>query len=704
MFAALRRVLGLIEVQESGDKIRITGLPGDSVMKTIFAVWGTNKIAESLFSHVTPSEVEFNRFFAPDIVYAFTRIINEKRKDAPIRALRKVVEQMYEHTWMKDTVVKHPDILDRSQLNQLKWGPLEHQDGFFNWFNEMIPRFKLRGALLGAGPGTGKTFMGLSLSLMLHADVTIVVCPPRAVKKVWEDTIVEQFKRPAKYWHSQMGGLPKPGMKYYIVHYDFLPKFLEFAKTQHWQRPVILLDESHGLNEIEALRTQLFIELCDRTRCQYVLWESGTPVKALGGEMAPLFRTIDPMFDEDAQNRFKAIYGKSTSRANDILAARLGKVTYKVDSNQVVTIEVSHIQKKVHLPNGEDYTLEAIRKEMRAFIEERVEHYQSNMRMYERMYEAAVDSFERTLITREQKDAFYTYEKYMKQIRRGYDPKMHQEMAVWCNKYEQKVILPALPKHLKEDLKKSKSVVKYYKLKVQGEALGQVLGKKRGQCIADMVPHIGLEEIIDGALKKTLIFTSYVGAVDAAGDYLKGKGYHPLRVYGETNGELASMVNEFKTSEDANPMIATYQSLSSAVPLVMANVEIMMNSPFRSFEYDQAVARVKRLGQDENVQIYDVVLDTGDEPNISSRTIDIMNWSREQVNEIMGFENASLVGVQAATESYLTMGLNSEGQEPMDLTHDLAMAEFADNMVQSGYAMEDFFDPQDPVWAHWATL
>jgi hypothetical protein len=704
MFAALRRVLGLIEVQESGDLIRITGLPGDSVMKTIYEVWGTSKIAENLFSRITPSEVSFNRFFAVDVVYAFTRIINEKRKGAPIRALKKIVALMYEHTWLKDTLVRHPDILDRQQLNQLKWGPLEHQDGFFDWFNEMIPRFKLRGALLGAGPGTGKTFMGLSLSLMLHADVTIIVCPPRAVKKVWEDTIVEQFKRPVGYWHSQMGTAIPRGKKYYIIHYDFLPKFMEFVRQNHWSKPVILLDESHGMNEMEALRTQLFIELCNVTRCQYVLWESGTPVKAIGGEMAPLFRTIDPMFDEDAQMRFKAIYGKNTSRANDVLAHRLGKVTYKVDSNSVVDVKVTHHKVKVVIPNAKDYTLTAIRAEMKAFIQERVQHYQSNMRMYERMYDQAIYQFERTLITPEQKDNFKTYMRYMKQIRRGYDPKMHQEMAVWCNKYEQKIIMPALPKQLRDNLKQSKSVVKYYKLKVQGEALGNVLGRKRGQCIADMVPHMGLENIIDSALKKTLIFTSYVGAVDAAGDYLKARGYHPLRVYGETNNELAGMVNEFKNSEDANPMIATYQSLSSAVPLVMANVEIMMNSPFRSFEYDQAVARVKRLGQDEDVDIYDVVLDTGNEVNISSRTIDIMNWSREQVNEIMGFENSPLVGA-ISRESYMTMDpeLNTAGETPMDLSP-ILLQEFSDNMVLNGYAMEGFHVEEEPMWAQWATL
>jgi hypothetical protein len=374
-------------------------------------------------------------------------------------------------------------------------------------------------------------------------------------------------------------------------------------------------------------------------------------------------------------------------------------VTYKVDSNNVVKIGVHHIPKKIQIPNGQSYTLNAIRQEMRAFIEERVKHYSSNMRQYERMYENALSHFYRTLVTSEQKDAFKTYEKYIKVIRKGYDPSMMKDQATYCNKYEKSVILPALPKQLKEDFKASKSVVKYYKLKVQGEALGQILGRKRAQCIIDMVPHMGLEQIIDTGLKKTLMFTSYVGAVDAAGDYLKGRGYHPLRVYGETNNELASMVNEFGRNEDANPMIATYQSLSSAVPLVMANTMVMFNSPFRSFEYDQAVARCKRLGQDEDVYITDVALDTGDEPNISTRTIDIMTWSRESVNEIMGFENTQLI----STEAYHEM-------EPADRTdfhsalESIVDEEFEDVIcAMEGIGSLPVSINRDPVWSQWAS-
>jgi hypothetical protein len=113
---------------------------------------------------------------------------------------------------------------------------------------------------------------------------------------------------------------------------------------------------------------------------------------------------------------------------------------------------------------------------------------------------------------------------------------------------------------------------------------------------------------------------------------------------------------------------------------------------------------VKRLGQDEDVDIYDVVLDTGDKINISSRTIDIMNWSREQVNEIMGFENSPLVG-SISRESYMTMDpeLNTQGETPVDLSP-ILMEEFQESMVANGYAAEGFHVDAEPMWAQWATL
>ena len=68
----------------------------------------------------------------------------------------------------------------------------------------------------------------------------------------------------------------------------------------------------------------------------------------------------------------------------------------------------------------------------------------------------------------------------------------------------------------------------------------------------------------------------------------------------------------------------------------MANTIVFLNSPFRSHEREQACSRCDRLGQTEVVQIFDVYLDTGKEPNISTRSQDIMQWSKDQVDAMLG--------------------------------------------------------------------
>jgi hypothetical protein len=78
------------------------------------------------------------------------------------------------------------------------------------------------------------------------------------------------------------------------------------------------------------------------------------------------------------------------------------------------------------------------------------------------------------------------------------------------------------------------------------------------------------------------------------------------------------------------------------VPLTAANQLLLLNQPFRSGIREQTVARAARLGQDLPVDVWDVLLDTGDLPNISTRSNDIMEWSQQQVASIIGVTNVDL--------------------------------------------------------------
>lgn len=654
MFSSLRKLIGSINVEEEGNLVRIEGLPTYQYINDIERIWRTSKIGLNMFTKVTSSYVTFNKFFVPEVLYTLESILEESKARINRRAVRRMIEEIRQNTWFSKTLDRHPDILDFSQLDKLAVTLFPTQKGFLEVYNEKVPQFGLNGYMLAADPGTGKTINSIALSVCLEADVTVVISPKNAIDRVWTATLASVFKDPIDFWASSMTEPLKPGKKFYAFHYEQLDRAVEFFKNYPCKKPVVILDESHNMNEIDSLRTELFGELCTKSlKSKHVLWMSGTPIKAMGKEVVPLLRTIDPFFDKHVEERFLAIFGKSSSKGLDIIANRLGLVVHKVTKGNVVTNEITRQEMKVKVPGGKQYTLEAVSEEMRSFVAERLEYYRINFKKYEAQYNMGLEAHEK-LIThdRAKQQQYAIYKRYIQLIRTQYDPETMKEESKFCNRYEAKEIIAYLHQPLKDQFRNAKSVVKYYNLKVQGEALGRILGKRRMQCNLAMAEVAELEPDIDAARKKTVIFTSYVEVVDKIHERMVAAGYKPMRVYGQTNKDLAGIISLFEKDQDVNPLIATFQSLSTAVPLIMASTAFMMNSPFRIGEMEQAEARLDRVGQDGPIKFINVFLDTGTAPNLSTRSNDILEWSRQQVQEIMGVPVADGVSVESVESSF----------------------------------------------------
>lgn len=637
MFSSLRRLVGAVKVTEDQILVNVEGVPGDLMARDISKIWNTGRINQYMFARLGRNSFSFPKFFAPEVHFALKRISEEKGMRSRKGQILGIVEALEQDSWLKQINEEHPSILDYSQLSQLTVNLLDHQRNFLQVYDDIVPKYGLKGYLLAADPGSGKTLNSLGLSLALRADYVIIVSPKNALYRVWRETIQTRFKQPQTLWIAA-DGVPYKGQKYIVVHYEALNKVMDVARQVHG-KVVVILDESHHFNETTSQRTNLFVDMCRTVNSEHVLWMSGTPLKAMAYESIPLLRTVDPLFTPQAEERYKKIFGKDVGRAVDILKNRLGIVSYKVVAGDVIHNKTSTKEIKVKIPDGHQYTLEAIRTEMTAFIKERMEYYRKNMSDYQKNYKEALSLFEATLETSEQKKAFSKYKDCVSEIRKGYDPLLHKTEAAYANHYETKVIIPALPtKEWRDIFKDTRSVIKYVDLKVMGEALGRVLGKKRSECHAKMVHQIDFKEIIDNAPAKTVIFTSYVEVVKEISKVMKTKGYQPLEVYGETNANVSGIITEFEKNEKKNPLVATYQSLSTAVPLVMASDAIFINQPFRDYEMKQARARLDRLGQLNPVTFYNIILDTGKEKNISTRSQEILEWSKDMVEAMMGGE------------------------------------------------------------------
>lgn len=427
-----------------------------------------------------------------------------------------------------------------------------------------------------------------------------------------------------------------------------------------YNNKVSVTGNCHSLNSHNSERSIQFRELVSKIDPIFCLWMSGTPIKALGTETMTMFATIDRLFDKSVYKSFLKVFGISGVYAISVMAHRLQLVRSEIKTNGSGVEQYTH-KVKVTLQNGADYTLKTISNKMIDYVKERKEYYQKNAKKYEDDFFSSIEVYRSCVVKGRGDTSFFRadLEDYLskaKTLHNGYsptDPK-HKQYVLECNYYEDKVIIPRLPNDVKKIFRKAKSVYKYVELTIMGEALGNILGKARSRCNADMVKQLvtdakvisedgeiyqsNLPDLILNAQAKTIIFTDYVEVVKETEYQLKLKGFKPISIFGETtsgNG-LALQTKIFKEDSEINPLITTYKTLSEAVPLTEANRVIFLNLPFRSGTYEQAVKRANRIGQTLDVDLFEVTLDTGEEPNISTRNEDILKWSEEQVALILG--------------------------------------------------------------------
>ena len=635
---ALKSQFGVVWVEEFQGIITIGGINTDNLLADINKIWGNVRVVKIIFSGLNKHNASFYSFYGVEVLYILQQCWEYKKSVSGKFRIRHAIEQLKTNTWLRRIDVDYPSILNYDKLKLMYHKPFEHQMGFLNMYDQKTQKMGINGFLLAADPGAGKTIASLALSVCLEAEVTIVISPKSLAENVWVHDTKEEMGEDVSYWASTENVPLRPGFKYYIFHFDAIGKAFELVNWFRSKKTIIILDESHNFNDSKSLRSIKLIDLCHQTMCHHIIFSSGTPLKMLGYEVITLLRCIDPLFNDGVEVLFRKIFGVSSKRAVDILRHRIGLIGHKIPREVFMHVATPIVKQiKVKIPNGKKYTVANVKLEMKAYIKDRLAFYSEHTKKYLTIYEDAIRIYARTIKTQAERDALKKYMDFIVEIRKGFDPSVHKDMAHYCNEFEKKKISPALTTpQQRKDFKDARSIVKYVHLKVLGEALGKVLSKKRAECHCEMIPYSGVIDIVLNADKKTLCFTSFVDVVKTAKEYFEGHGLKTAEVYGETNKDINSIIGKFKSDPNVNPLIATLQSMSAGVTLVNCSVLIYFDLPFRDYLWQQGSARLYRIGQDAQTYIYECVLDTGNEPNISTRSQDIMEYSRQQVELIMG--------------------------------------------------------------------
>lgn len=649
-------------------------------------------------------EMKFQKFYLPDMYHVVLELLNNdkfKRRIVSRSKLQKLKElfetiplvqniKLIQNTKDEDIPSVNKSILKNIFIPGFKL--FEHQDKFIDNCLFKSKLMDLRGYLLDAGPGLGKTINSIALMELLGADKIIVVCPKKAVIDVWEETINRIYSKPQTYnlsIDSVKGGKVKLAnfsldSKFMVCHFESLDKLVASLRNIPNARYGIVLDEAHNLNSYKSQRSTLFRELNKIVNPYFCLWMSGTPLKALGNETMSMFETIDKLFTPEVVKSFNAVFGISGVYAATVMANRLQLVKATIKS-QGSGVEQFTYQSKVALPDAWKYTLTTIREEMKKYIRERTAFYHEFREEYIEEYFEGIEEFKSNLGSNFDSKMQIALDEYLaktKELHNGYNPTspVHKQYIIDCNYFEDKVIIPILSNKTKKIFRKAKSVYKYVELTIIGETLGNVIGRKRTECNKAIVEAMAksftvisqdgketyetnLSEVIHDAEAKTLIFTDYVDVLKRCNEILTEEGFHPITIFGETTTTigLSNQVKQFKENSKINPLITTFKTLSEAVPLTEANTVIFLNLPFRSGTYDQAVKRANRIGQTKDVHLYEVTLDTGSEENISTRNLDILKWSEEQVSILMGDKKGEMEVVSKLTIDHFLPDMVTRG-------------------------------------------
>ena len=115
--------------------------------------------------------------------------------------------------------------------------------------------------------------------------------------------------------------------------------------------------------------------------------------------------------------------------------------------------------------------------------------------------------------------------------------------------------------------------------------------------------------------QKCIIFSNWAAMTDIIMEELGGMGFKGKAITGATKDEeRQTIVENFQTDPNQNYIVGTIGAMGTGLTLTAATTVIFMDEPWNRALYDQAVDRAHRIGQKNNITIYNLLTkDTIDE-------------------------------------------------------------------------------------------
>lgn len=557
---------------------------------------------------------------------------------------RTVAERIYKHTWISKYEKRNTTNIscDMRKLGNLVYKPEDYQREFIEKYQTLKYVYDLDGMILSFDQGLGKTFtsIGVYETMPYLISQVIIVTPSNTLQENWALEIKQYYKKYQDdenlwkkdvYVYNNKKFPYNQNCKFIIVNMDSIPKIYQYCKKSG---VMIIVDESHNFRNIDSQRSKDLLRLKSITGSKDCLLLSGTPIKATPDEIIPALMMIDSYFTMDmAQIYRKAFKDDSTSIAN-VVKARYGRIIYRKTKQEVLSLPAKYIDNIIlSTPTWFEYTISKCNKDIiNIFTQkyaEKMEHLKELMVEYN------------MFVTRYSSATPYETKKYLSYIndvtQTGREINIHEHRQELYKTFLKDYVYPNITNQ--EEYKRCRHIESQYiymRESALGYAIGQVLPKARTNVYLDIWKYNKgyFIDMIKNNPKKTVIFSPFLEVVKYIdNDLNENTDITSVKVIGETKDRM-DVITRFKNDDTCDVLCATVQTLSTGVTLTEASQMFFFGVPFREADFNQACDRIYRIGQTSDVHIYTVLLESN-EPNITDRLKEIMDWSGDMFNSLI---------------------------------------------------------------------
>lgn len=615
-------------------------------------------------SEIKVDYLETPIFFALELSKLFTEL-GEWYNDRRYLSMAKLT---YERTWLKETdqASAHVEMLNTSKLRDvLSVQLLPHQETFIQRYPVLKAQLNLKGYILAFEQGLGKTLTAVALAECLGMDHVYIVCPNTSeMKMVWKTEIKKYIKRyrdedtflsEVMICDDKTSLYNENRTKYFIINNESIPKMYPYITKG---KNMLVVDESHNFRNLEGKRTKELFELQKQLNACDTLAMSGTPIKATPAELSPVLHLIDPTFTDTVASIYKRAFNVHHEIALSLVKSRFGRVMLRETKGILGTSLPPKTEKDLSLTmsGGTKYAVSTVMqlvndKYAEIFAKGKKEALSLKGEFHTCLKKYMPSTYDRVR---------FDYLESQTAVSDSY-PALHEVDIDFMNNAVRDTMSKITDR---TEQKRFEFLVKNY-LRYNGHcrgiAFGTIMPKYRNECFINLFDENKdiLIRMIRESTTKTLIFSQFRNVAKHIHQTLLDEGIGAVLITGEVKNRL-EIVDQFKESDVISVMVATPKTLGVGVTLTEASKVFFFGPPWRHSDYQQCSDRVHRIGQTQPVTIYNVVLDTGDELNLTGRMQDILNWSKRMVGDVVStdvnkteddeFINEVLVANESSTD------------------------------------------------------